>query len=60
MPKSLLADLLIGGFFGALVVAVLVPNVPAEFRGPRAAMLVWVGVIVLYSLIRRLGSSRTH
>lgn len=58
MSQTLLIDLLIGGAFGALVVSVAVPFVPAAYRGPRGAVLAWIGAIVVFSIVHRLWRRR--
>lgn len=52
MLKSLVADFLIGTLLAGIVAGVLVPNVPAQYRGPQGVLLVWLGVTVLYSVVR--------
>lgn len=59
MWKWLMLDIAVGWVLGAAAVAFVIPSVPAHYRGPQLAVLVWLGVIVLYSVLRRVLARRT-
>ncbi len=54
MWKWLLFDLVVGSVIGAAVLGVIIQTIPRSYRGPRLAVFIWLGLIVLFAVLRRV------